>query len=292
MAMLVSSLVDEVGEAYRTYTNVQESSTALTSTLSDSDLTFTVANPERIGVGLVQVSDEMMFVRSVDRTTSTVTLEPWGRAQPGSTAVAHSSGERVTASPKLPRMRIRDVIAGVLQEIFPGLHATADTLLTFSAAQVNYSLPADTYSVYAVEWQPTGPSLSWIPVRRWRQNKTSTTVELEILSRVQVGTDRVRVHYIKNPPTTLAFTDDLETMGYPAAIRDVIVLGAVSRLAAFTETSRIQTSSVESAARAENVPSGSAISLSRYLYQLFSNRLEVETRNHQMRFPIVLHFTR
>jgi hypothetical protein len=264
----------------------------LTAPIDADDTTLIVDNSEAVGIGLVQIDDEMVWVRGADRTTHTVTLEPWGRGQSGTTAASHSAGARVTASPKYPRARIKDVISGVVQEIFPRLFAVDSVELTITAARVNYSLPTDCYHVYQVEWQPVGPSLSWIPVRRWRQNKTPTSVELEIISRVQVGADRVRVHYIKNPPSQLAMSDDLETMGFPVSIRDVVVLGACARLAAFSEASRVQSDSVANIARAEAVPAGSATSLARFLYQLFRQRLDDEAQNLQMRFPIFLHFTR
>lgn len=293
MAMLVSSLVDEVTDAIRSYVREQNPSTSLTSGIDADDLTFTVTEATRIGVGLAQIEDEMVQVASVDRTTSTVTLEPWGRGQSNSTATSHSSGARITSSPTYPRSRVRDCISGVLSEIFPMIFAAEDTTISPNAAQVNYDLPADCYSVLSVHYNPPGPTQSWVPLKRWRQNRTPTTVELELLARgLTPGTDRVRVFYIKNPPSALAMSDDLETMGYPYSIRDLIVLGASARLAAFTEQSRVGTASVESNARAEAVPAGSAMGLSKYLYQLFRARLEEEARNVQQRHPITTHFTR
>lgn len=292
MALLVSTLVDEIGEAWRSYTKHQESVTALTSPIDASVTSLVVDDITVVSKGLHQIDEEIVFVRSVDRTTSTVTLEPWGRGQSGTTAASHSAGAKVTASPTYPRGRIKDVVSEVVQEIFPAIYAVSSTTLTVNAAQVNYSLPVDAYHVYQVQWQPTGPSLSWLNVKRWVQNKTPTAVELEIYSRVQPGSNRVRVFYIKTPPSALAINDDLEAMGYPIAIRDVIILGACARLAVFTENSRVQTYAVEAAARAENVAPGSATALSRYLYQLFRSRLEDEAKNLQFRRPITLHFTR
>lgn len=292
MTMLVSSLVDEVVETFRSYTRQQDPSTSITVGIDADDLTFTAADPTKVSAGLVQIDDEMVQVSSVSRTTGVAVIEPWGRGQSGSTATTHASGARVTASPTYPRGRVRDLVSGVVQEIFPSLFAVASTLLEFSPAQNLYALPGTCYHVLQVAHQPPGPSLSWLPVKRWTQNKTPTTVELEVYSRITPGADRMRVIYIKNPPAQLAYTDDLESLGYPVSIRDVIVLGACARLAAFTETSRVQTKAVESSARSDAVPAGSALALSRYLYQMFRQRLDDESRNLQQRFPYFAHFTR
>lgn len=292
MSMLVSALVDEVTETFRSYVREQNPTTAMTSTIDSDDLTFTVYDPTTISKGLIQIDDEMVFVRAVDRASSTVTLEPWGRGRSGTTATSHALGAQVTSSPTYPRGRVRDLISGVMQEIFPSLFAVTSTLLTFNPAQNLYALPSDCYHVLQVQHQPPGPSLSWLAVRRWAQNKTPTTVELELYSRVVPGANRVRVTYVKNPPAQLAFTDDLETAGYPVTLRDVIVLGATARLAAFTEASRVQAKALESDARSQGVPAGSAVNLSRYLYQLFKQRIDDEARNLQMRYPYFSHFTR
>jgi len=292
MALLVSSLVDEVHDTWRSYVREQSPVTALDGSLTDSALTFTVDDATKISTGVLQIEDELVQVRSVDLTTRVVTLEPWGRAQMNSTAAAHADGAKITVNPSTPRARVRDIISDVVQEIFPTIFAVDDTTLDITPAVVNYDLPTDAYHVLSVQWQPAGPSLSWLPVPRWKQNKTTTTNEIEIISVVMPGAGRVRVFYQKNPPDQLTFTDDLSTMGYPVSIRGVIVVGALHRLAMFTENSRIQTGSVEAHTRAESVPAGSAIALSRYLYQVFRQRLEDEGRNLQMRYPIVSHFAR
>lgn len=292
MSMLVSALVDEVVDAFRAAVRQQEPTTSLDGSMTDSATSFTVTDASTMGKGLTQIEDEMVFVKSVDRNTNTVELEPWGRAQSGSTAAAHSSGARVTQAPVVPRVRARDLIAQVLQEVFPRLFAVSSTTLDISAAVSNYDLPANCYHVLSVQYQLPGPSGEWIPVRRWRQNKTDTALELEILQYVQPGNDTVRVFYIKNPPTTIAMSDDLETLGFPTSIRDLIVLGACSHLATWAEAGRIQTNSVESHARSEAVPAGSGLALSRFLYQKFVARVEDEARNLSLRHPISSHFTR
>jgi len=260
--------------------------------ISDTDTTFTVADASKLSTGLIQIEDEVLFVRSIDRASNTVILEPWGRGLAGSTATSHGIDARIINAPAAPRARVRDMILQVLHEIFPMVYAVDTAIISTNAAQVNYGLPNDVYSVLAVEYNPPGPTQSWHPLRRWRQNRTPTGVELEIISPTTPGNNRVRVHYIKNAPNSLDMSDDLEAMGYPPSIRELVTLGVAVRLAAFAESVRVQVTGPESAARAEVVPAGSASGLSRYLYQFFRQRLDDEARNTQQRYPIVTHFTR
>lgn len=288
----VSSIIDEVLSAAHGYVGDQDQSTSLSVGIDSDDLSFVATDADQISRGLVQVDDELIYVTSVDPTSGTATIPAWGRGQAGSTATSHDTGAKVTLSPTYPRVRVANTVYGVLREIFPDVYPVAETTLDVSAAVTNYALPSDCYHILAVEWNPPGPTGMWIPVKRWRQNKTATTVELELLSGIWPGSDNVRVRYIRVPTVSFGSTDNLATIGYDNQIRDLIVLGAVARLIAFTEPSRVQAQSVESHGRSEAVPAGSATALSRYLYQVFSKRLEDERRQIMMRHPTQPHMTR
>lgn len=80
--------------------------------------------------------------------------------------------------------------------------------------------------------------------------------------------------------------------GYERQTRDLIVLGVTARMMAYTEPARIQAQSLESHGRSEAVPAGAAQTLSRYLYQLFQQRLDDERRDLALRHPPQPHFTR
>jgi len=289
--LTITSLVDEVQDTAQGYVRGQDLRTSLSGSMTDTDLSFTVTNPDNVSQGVVEIEDELVQVASVD-SSGTVTIEPWGRGLSGTTAAAHASGARVTAAPLYPRQRVRNVIYGVLREIFPDIFAVGTTTLDGSFTQINYTMPVDCYHILRVETQLLGPSLMWQPVPRWRQNKQATTVELELIGPVVIGEDRVRVQYIKTPVTTFSDSDDLTSYGYDYQIRDLVVLGATARLMAFTETSRVQTQSMESHGRAESVQVGGAAALSRVLHQRFLERLAGERMQLLNRYPTQPHATR
>jgi hypothetical protein len=291
--MTIPSLIDEVLDVVHGYVRGQEARTHLTAPMTNVDLTFSVADSKKVSTGLIEVEEELMYVSMVDKTSGLVTVEPWGRAQSQTDALAHSTNVRVTDNPVFPRQRVRNVIWGVLREMFPAVFAFGETFLTVSPVLTHYDLPADCYHVMQVQWLLPGPTGMWDEVARWKQNKRAGgPVELEMISRVWPGNNRARVEYIKNPPDSFGLTDDLATFGYDLQVRDVIVLGSAARLMAYTEPSRVLTESVVSTGRADNVPAGAASAVSKYLYQLFQKRLEEERQQQLLRHPLQIHYTR
>lgn len=293
MAILVSSIVSEVNDTMQSFTKEQDQVTALSGTLSNSDLTFTVEDGTQVAKGLAEIDDEMVQVKSVDVAGGVVTIETWGRAQMGSTAASHSDGAKITTAPVYPRVRVASVLSGVVHECFPRLYGVLETLISANAAKVAYDLPTNCHHVLSVEHKPPGPMNAWIRIPFWRQVLSTGTPQINVISSCTPGTDNVRVIYARNPPGQLVLADDLEaTYGFTASHRDVFVLGTVARLLGFTETSRIQASSVESHGRSEAVPAGSATASARYHYQLFRQRMEDEALQLQLRYPIASHFMR
>ncbi len=289
--LTIQSLVDEVQDAAQGYVRGQDIRTSLLNSITDSALTFTVTDGTRMAQGPVEIDDELIQVAAVD-SSGVATVEPWGRGLGGSTAAAHSAGARVSISPLYPRQRVRNTIYGILRQIFPDVFAVGTYTLDGSATQTNFVMPSDCYHILRVETKLMGPSLTWQPVGRWRQNKQPTTVELELIGPVVVGSDRVRVQYIKTPVTSFGDTDNLADYGYDYQVRDLVVLGSVAQLMAYTETSRIQTQSMESHGRAESVQVGSAAALSRVMFARFEERVASERMQLLNRYPTQPHSTR
>lgn len=292
MTLTVTSIVDEVTDTLRSYVRDQERATTLVADITDAATTLTVSDASEVSRGVIEIGDEAMRVSSVDGTTGTVTVAPWGRGWLGSTAAAHSANTMVRIAPTHPRARIADAVADVVQEIHPDLYGVKEALISPNAAQINYDLPTDVYQVIAAHYNPPGPSLVWEPLRHWRQYRRSGAVEFELLTAVTPGTDRVRLQYIRTPPDTVDLSTDLADYGYLPRIRGVIVLGTVARLVSFLEPARLQAAAPENLARAEAVPSGSATALARYLYQLYRARVADERKALLARFPTQQNWSR
>ncbi len=288
--LTLASLVDEVIDAAQGYVRGQDAVTSLSAGIGASDLSFTPTGT--VSVGPVEIDDELIQVSTVDGSSGQAVIEPWGRGTGGTIAAAHNAGAKVTVNPLYPRQRVRNTIYGVLREIFPDVYAVADYIIDGSPTRTNFTMPGNCWDVLRVETKLLGPSQMWTGVPRWRQNKRASTVELEVVGPVVVGTGRVRVQYRTTPPASLGDADDLTVYGYDYQIRDLIVLGATARLMAYTETSRVQVQSMEASGRAENVQSGTAATLSRLLDQRFRVRVDTERARLQLRYPMQPHFTR
>jgi hypothetical protein len=132
----------------------------------------------------------------------------------------------------------------------------------------------------------------WEPVSRWRQNKPTSGLELEVISAVWPGDGRVRVKYAKQPKTAWDINDSLADYGYDHEVRDVVVLGVAARALAYSEPARVQAQSVESHGRSESVRPGDIHAASRYLLAMFRQRLDEERAQILLRHPIQPHRTR
>lgn len=284
-SLTINRIVDEVLDAMHGYVRDQNQVTETTTMISDSDTTFKIAERDQVSRGLVEIDDELVYAKSV-ATDGTVSVFTWGRAQSGTTAAAHGVGAPVRMAPLYPRQRVRDQIFAVLREIHPDIAPVAEQSIDVNITQTNYAMPANTYHVLRVEWHPIGPSQMWLPMKRWRQNKTATTVELELLGPAWPGVGRARALYMKNLPDTFAANEDLAALGYPQDIHGVLVLGACYRLLAFTEPARLQTQSVTAAAQSEFVPAGSISNLAKFVFGLYQQRLEALRFWFNERYPL------
>lgn len=284
-SLTVNRIVDEVLDAMHGYVRDQNQVTETTSVLSDSGTSVVVAEKNQVSRGLVEIDDELVYVKSV-ATDGTASIFTWGRGQSGTTASAHSVGAPVRMAPLYPRQRVRDQIFAILREIHPDIAPIVDTSIDVNIVRTNYPMPEDCYHILQVQWNPPGPSGMWKNVRRWRQNKIGSGVELELLGPAWPGPDRCRIMYMKNLPTTLTANQDLAAYGYPQDIHGVLVLGACSRLLAYTEPARLQMQSVTAAAQSEFVPAGASTNLAKFVYGLYQQRLQELRFWYAERYPL------
>lgn len=284
-SLTVSRLVDEVIDALHGYTRDQVQVTELVNSMAEDDLTFKVAETQQVGRGLVELDEELIYVRSID-TGGNARVFTWGRGQQGTLASGHAVGSRVTMAPLYPRQRVRDAVFAVLRDIHPDVAPVGTQLLDVSPVRTNYPMPTNTYNILRVEWHPIGPSQMWLPVSRWRPNKTATTIELELLGPVWPGAGRARVLYLKELPTNFAADEDLSAIGYPQDIHNCVVLGATARMLALTEPARLQVQSVTSAAQSEFVPAGSTLNLAKFVFGLYQQQLDSLRRWYATRYPL------
>ena len=291
-------LIDSTLTQLYGYTTLQDEATFLTSPVNASATSMVVSDVTAVSRGIVEVDQELIWVDSVDTSTGALTIPPYGRGFRGSVPSAHASGSRVVSSPMLPRHTVAQSINESVRAVFPDLYAVAATTFPFSPAISTYALPAGALDVIAVSWQSVGPSREWVPVRRWRVDKTAATsafpsgVTISLYDAIVPGRS-VRVTYSKQPDPLVNDSDDFVAVtGLPASSEDVIRFGAAYRLVPFFEASRLSGQSAEADFSGQVRVQQNTTNLSRFLLQMYQVRLTEENKRLSTLFPVRSHYTR
>jgi hypothetical protein len=301
-------LVDEVIIRVSGYTQRQDQATYLTQVVTDTaaSSTYSTADPyyqikvqdgTSLSRGMVEIDDELVWIDNFDQVNNIGYVSPDGRGYRGTPVSEHASGARVTINPSYPRSVVQKEVNNAITGVYPDLFGVYYTTFPFVAARNTYPLPAEALNVLAVSWQTIGPSKEWLPIRKWRIDKTaniaafSTARTLSLYDGIVPGRT-VQVIYSKKPSELLLDSDDFTASGLDDATRETIVLGAAYRIAAYLDAPRVTAMSVEADALDQSNPSGAGAQVSRYLFAQYKERLLVEIRRQEELYPPRVHYTR
>ena len=297
----LSEMIDEVKANLIGYTLRQDRLTYLTNTggINTNSSSITVGSDDNLARGTIEIDEELIWIDSFDKSSSTMNVAPgFGRGYMGTTPAPHAQNAMVTLSPSFPRVSIKKAINDTINSYFPKLWAINSTTFTFNAAQTTYPLPDDLEAILFVSWQTTGSSQEWLPVNRWRADGMAnaatfnTNNTINIYENIQPGRT-VQVWYTTTPNTLDNSTDDyVDVSGLPDSTVDVTVLGACYKLLSFLDAGRINLSSAEADLNDTKNPYNSGASASRYVFALYQQRLNEEALKLQDKFPIRIHYTR
>ena len=294
---LFSDLIDETALALTGYTSRQDQATYLTAAINSTQLTLQVQDGTVLTRGLLEIDDELIWVDSFNRATNTATIAPYGRGFRNTEPASHASGSRVTVSPSFPRSVIRKNLNQAIDAIYPDLFGVYYTTFPFIAARTTYALPQEAIDVLGISWQTIGPSLEWLPIRHYRVDRMANPVTWNTGKTISISDGiipgrTVMVTYTKKPTQLQYDTDDFTMTGLPDSAREVIELGAAFRTASYLDMGRIPAATAEADSMQQQDPIGSAANISRYFYQLYQQRLQVEVRRQQEMYPPRTHYSR
>ena len=276
------------------WTGQQPQQCSLIAPMSTSDLTFQVDDGARLGMGLVEVDEELVYVSVFDSAGGIATVPAWGRAQQGSTLASHLAGARVTTAPRPPRHRVKKRVNQEIIALYPDLwgvlvdEQTADT-------RVEYPLPAAARWAVDVQWQTPGQPERWVPVRSWRVNTAADPTAFPSgvsIAVVEVPSGQVfRTVYAAEPTPLAAGSDDFAAVtGMHVGVADLVVTAAAAQLVLAQELSRGQLSTVEQTQRAVLVQTGASLAASRFLRQQYAGRVAAEKRRLLAAYPSRPHY--
>ena len=301
-------LVDEVIINLSGYTQRQDQATYLNAAITDTPASsnyvttdpyyqIKVQDGTTLSRGMVEIDDELIWIDNFDQTNTIGYVSPNGRGYRGTTVASHTSGARVTINPSFPRDVVKNNINNAIHAVYPDLFGVYYTTFSFVAARNTYPLPAEALNVLDVKWQTIGPSKEWLPIRKWRIDKTaniaafSTSRSVSIYDGIVPGRT-IQVVYTKKPTELLLPSDEFSDSGLQDSEREVIALGAAYRTAAYLDAPRVTAMSVEADALDQSNPSGAGTQVSRYLYAQYRDRLLNAIRQQEELYPSRVHYTR
>jgi hypothetical protein len=288
-------LITQTQQMLRSYVRSQELSTWLTFDVTDDALTFSVHDPKLLSRGLVEIDSELVLCEDVDKDSGNFTTPPFGRGMEGSKARAHKQGTRVSVNPMYPRSAVGNALNQTLMGVGNQLFGLDRVTFPASPTRVSYELPAETQHVLSVSWllrrtasKDVVFANDWVfdHSAGWPSGKGLLLYEWPLPGDPITVTTGV-------PPLALEedqlFTESL----LPESAIDVVVLGAASRLIVSAGAEMIAATSVGSQTTiGRDFDPNTPVSIGRYLYAQFQERLRQEVSRQQSRHQNRLHYTR
>jgi len=308
MATTLTNMIDEVSMNLSGYTLTQDRSTylktAITTTTSSSaaPLTISLGSTANVGMGIIEIDEELLWVDTYDRVSNSAIIAPYGRGYLGTTAATHTADTKVTISPTFPRFTIKRAINDTINALGASIFAAATTTITSNAAVAAFRLPATGSSlnirnILAVAYQSIGASKEWIPIRSWRlDNNANTTAftsgqTISIYDRVPSGRT-IQIVYSSEPAVFTSNSQDFATQtGLPESCKDLTILGATYRLLTNLDPARAAMVSPQADETDSKRPYGSVQTITKNIYGLYSQRLAEEIKKQENRYPIRVHYS-
>jgi hypothetical protein len=293
-----SEIIEDTLAEVSSYVKNQEAITVLTQAATDSDTTLTVDEASSVSRGLVEIGDELIYVKSVNQTAGTLTVLPGGRGWRGTTATAHGVNALLRNNPTFPRDQVKRALNDTIRGI--DLRALSSHEFTFDGTAYAYVLPTDFQDVTGVAWDAPDTTEVWPIIRRFRVDRNyrvegdaSTVRSAIVLNEYPMPGRTVRVQYAKYPTPLANPSDDFSTVtGLPASAEDVIRLGAMWRLVSTIDPGKVVAMTPSADLVDSPVGPGDSTSVARYLYQLFSVRLAEEKAKQQDNYISTIQYAR
>lgn len=263
-----------------------------------TETTATVADAAVIPAPcMVEIDSELLWVESVDTGTDVITFAPFGRGYRGTTAATHAQYARVIVAPVVPRVVIEQAINDTILSTYPSLFGVGTTDITAARVVDTYELPAAAERLLSVEYSTDGPTLEWLPSRRWGFNPWASTdafasgKSITVYDAVSPG-QTIRVVYASVPTALTSGAALFTASGLRDAAQDLVRFGAASRLAPWFEVANVPGVAAEANYAAAMGRQNPAASAAKYLTQMYQLRLAEESAALHSLHPQRSHYTR
>lgn len=182
--------------------------------------------------GVWEIGTEIILVQSFDNTTGLATNIIRGYA--GTTPTSHAVGTPITYRPKYSRIKILEALNYTLNQLPPFIVAVDTTEIVLSGTRRMYDLPSDAVGIMSAQIRRnnTSPQWTWEDLNYYEFDITAGSGSITgkaIKLKYVYSNARIQVTYFRNP-TALTFSNNLEDTGLPIDVRELLVVGAVSKL--------------------------------------------------------------
>ena len=299
MATLNQLTEQTIGEV-NSYVKNQESVTIITSSVSSTDVTISVDDTTSLSKGIAEIDDELLYVKKVIAHSGTIQIlgttgNPSGRGWRSTTATSHVSGSVVRNNPIFPRSQAKRAILETIKGInFPCI---ASHTFTFNGSDYSYILPDSLEDIVGISWDVPDSTGVWALIKKYRVDKnyydatTNSIKQALILKEAPMPGRTVNVQYTKFP-TVITDDQELTVSGLPASCEDVVRLGAMYRLLSTVDPGKVVATSVSADALDQPVQAGASTTTAKYIFQLYTVRLQEEIAKQQANFLNTVQYTR
>ena len=296
----LNQLTEQTIAEINSYVKNQESVTIITSEISSSAVTISVDDVTSLSKGIVEIDDELLYAKKAIAASGTIQIlgtegNPVGRGWRGTTRTSHPSGSVVRNNPIFPRTQVKRAILETIKGMnFPCI---ASHTFTFNGSDYSYILPDATEDIVGISWDVPDSTGVWQLIKRYRVDKnyydtaTSSIKQALILNEAPMPGRTVNVQYTKFP-TTITDNQELTVSGLPSSCEDVVRLGAMYRLLSTVDPGKVTATTVSADALDQPVQAGASTNAAKYIFQLYTVRLQEEISKQQANFLNTIQYTR
>lgn len=299
MATLNQLTEQTLGEV-NSYVKNQESVTVITSAATAEDLTMLVDDSTALSKGIVEINDELIYLKKVISASGSIQVlgvsgNSIGRGWRGTTAASHATGSVVRNNPIFPRTQVKRAILETIKGMtFPCVTYHS---FTFDGSDYSYIMPDSLQDVTGISWDLPDSTGVWQIIKNYRIDKNyydTTTASIKtalILKESPMPGRTVNVQYTKFP-TIITDDQELTVSGLPSSCEDVVRLGAMYRLLSTVDPGKVTATTVSADVLDQPVAAGASTSTAKYIFQLYTVRLQEEIAKQQDKFLNTIQYTR
>lgn len=296
----LNQLTEQTIAEINSYVRNQESVTIITSAVTSGDVTMLVDDVSSLSKGIVEIDDELIYVKKAISSSGTVQVlgtsgNPVGRGWRGTTSTSHVSGSVVRNNPIFPRTQVKRAILETIKGMsFPCI---SNETFTFNGSDYSYIMPDSLVDITGISWDVPDSTGVWSIIKGWRLDTnyydatTNSIKQALVLKESPMPGRTVNVQYTKYP-TTITDSQELTVSGLPASCEDVVRLGAMYRLLSTVDPGKVTATSVSADALDQPVQAGASTTAAKYIFQLYTVRLAEEIAKQQANFLNTIQYTR